>query len=62
MSEAYASPPRILVIDDDEALAEMLDIVLRSEGFHARLCHLGDTALDTFRDYRPDLVLLDLML
>jgi two-component system response regulator MtrA len=62
MSEAYASPPRILVIDDDEALAEMLDIVLRSEGFQARLCHVGDTALETFRDYRPDLVLLDLML
>jgi len=62
MSEAYASPPRILVIDDDEALAEMLDIVLRSEGFQARLCHVGDTALEAFRDYRPDLVLLDLML
>lgn len=62
MSEAYGSPPRILVVDDDEALAEMLDIVLRSEGFQARLCHVGDTALDAFREYRPDLVLLDLML
>ena len=57
MSEAYASPPRILVIDDDEALAEMLDIVLRSEGFQARLCHVGDTALDTFRASQTEKVL-----
>ncbi len=62
MSEANGGPARILVIDDDQALAEMLDIVLRSEGFQARLCHLGDQALDAFREYRPDLVLLDLML
>lgn len=62
MSEAYEGPPRILVIDDDEALAEMLDIVLRSEGFDARLCHVGDTALAAFHEHRPDLVLLDLML
>jgi two-component system response regulator MtrA len=54
--------PRVLVVDDDEALSEMLDIVLRSEGFQARLCHTGEAALDIFRDYRPDLVLLDLML
>lgn len=62
MAEADSGTPRILVIDDDQALAEMLDIVLRSEGFLARLCHVGDTALDAFREYRPDLVLLDLML
>ena len=62
MSEADSGPSRILVVDDDQALAEMLDIVLRSEGFHARLCHAGDTAVQAFRDYQPDLVLLDLML
>ena len=63
MSEGPRSAaPRILVVDDDEALAEMLHIVLRSEGFEARLCHAGDVALEAFRDYRPDLVLLDLML
>lgn len=63
MSEgARSAPPRILVVDDDEALAEMLQIVLGSEGFDARLCHTGDDALGAYRDYRPDLVLLDLML
>ncbi|WP_372729570.1 MtrAB system response regulator MtrA [Nocardioides sp.] len=53
---------RILVVDDDASLAEMLTIVLRQEGFDSRMCTRGDLALDEFRDYRPDLVLLDLML
>ncbi len=52
----------MLVVDDDAALAEMLSIVLRNEGFDSRLCWSGDRALAEFRDYRPDVVLLDLML
>jgi two-component system, OmpR family, response regulator MtrA len=53
---------RVLVVDDDAALAEMLTIVLRNEGFDSRVCATGDRALADFRDYRPDVVLLDLML
>ena len=40
----------------------MLTIVLRNEGFEPRVCATGDQALGAFRDFRPDLVLLDLML
>ena len=50
------------MVDDDTALAEMLGIVLRSEGFEPFFCADGDLALEAFRDARPDLVLLDLML
>jgi two-component system, OmpR family, response regulator MtrA len=53
---------KVLVVDDDAALAEMLSIVLRNEGFDSRLCATGDRAMAEFRDYRPDVVLLDLML
>jgi two-component system response regulator MtrA len=53
---------KVLVVDDDPALAEMLTIVLRNEGFDSRVCATGDRALSDFHDYRPDLVLLDLML
>jgi len=53
---------KVLVVDDDAALAEMLGIVLRTEGFDSRVCSSGDKALAAFRDYRPDVVLLDLML
>ena len=57
-----ATKGRILVVDDDASLAEMLTIVLRQEGFESRICPRGDLALEEFRSYRPDLVLLDLML
>jgi len=53
---------RVLVVDDDPALSEMLAIVLRNEGFDSRVSSSGDRALADFRDYRPDVVLLDLML
>jgi two-component system response regulator MtrA len=53
---------RVLVVDDDTALAEMLGIVLRAEGFEPAFCASGDGALEAFTSFRPDLVLLDLML
>jgi two-component system response regulator MtrA len=53
---------RVLVVDDDPALAEMLTLVLRNEGFHALVVDRGDKALAAFREYKPDVVLLDLML
>jgi len=53
---------KVLVVDDDAALAEMLSIVLRNEGFESKVCSNGDQAMSDFRNFRPDLVLLDLML
>ncbi|MBA3420143.1 MAG: MtrAB system response regulator MtrA [Geodermatophilaceae bacterium] len=53
---------RVLVVDDDPALAEMLGIVLRAEGYEPSFVGDGIRALSAFRDVRPDLVLLDLML
>jgi two-component system response regulator MtrA len=53
---------RILVVDDDASLAEMLTIVLRNEGFEPLVCRSGDQAVSMFHEFRPDIVLLDLML
>ena len=53
---------RILVVDDDTALAEMIGIVLRTEGFEPFFSADGSDAVDAFRRTQPDLVLLDLML
>ena len=53
---------RVLVVDDDASLSEMLSIVLRQEGFDSFVVERGDEAMDAFRSYRPDVVLLDLML
>lgn len=53
---------RILVVDDDPAIAEMIGIVLRGEGFEPSFADDGHAALAAFRQTRPELVLLDLML
>ena len=51
---------RILVVDDDPAISEMLSILLESEGYTPVTCDTG--ALSLFRAHHPSLVLLDLML
>lgn len=53
---------RVLVVDDDPALAEMLQIVLQASGLETSWVARGDEALAEFRRTKPDLVLLDLML
>ncbi len=53
---------RVLVVDDDQALSEMLGIVLRAEGYDALFCDDGSKAQGIFKETKPDLVLLDLML
>jgi two-component system response regulator MtrA len=58
----YPMKARVLVVDDDPALAEMLTIVLRGEGFDTAVVADGTRALPALRELRPDLVLLDLML
>jgi two-component system response regulator MtrA len=53
---------RVLVVDDDTALAEMIGIVLRGEGLEPIFCTDGDEALPMARTHQPDLILLDVML
>ena len=62
MNGVVGGKGRILVVDDDLALAEMLGIVLRGEGFDPVFCTHGDEAVDVFRSTNPDVILLDLML
>lgn len=53
---------RVLVVDDDPALAEMLGIILHNEGLEVTHVADGSTAVQAFRDSKPDVVLLDVML
>jgi two-component system response regulator MtrA len=53
---------RILVVDDDVALAEMISIVLRGEGYSPHQVFDGQEALSQIPDLKPDLILLDVML
>ena len=52
----------IMVVDDDQDLAEMLGIVLTGSGFEVDLVNSGDQVMAIFEQHEPDLVLLDVML
>jgi two-component system response regulator MtrA len=52
----------VMVVDDDQDLAEMLGIVLTGAGIDVDLVSRGDEVMDVFRNNPPDLVLLDIML
>lgn len=55
-------PQKILVVDDDPAISEMLTIVLSAEGFDTVAVTDGALAVETAQREHPDLILLDLML
>lgn len=53
---------RILIVEDDSAIASMIELVLRANDYDPVLCSRGDTALQVFREANPELILLDVML
>lgn len=54
--------PKILVVDDDPAISEMLTIVLQTEGFDTVVVGDGNDAVTAAQEHDPDLILLDVML
>jgi DNA-binding response OmpR family regulator len=56
------SPDRILVIEDEPMVAEVVERYLRRDGYDVELAHDGMSALDSFERLQPDLIVLDLML
>ena len=53
---------RILVVDDEDIILEMVAIALSDRGFEPIVCNSGSDALAMFRETKPDLVLLDIQL
>ncbi|MBM4794561.1 response regulator transcription factor [Streptomyces sioyaensis] len=62
MLRADGSPVRVLVVDDESSLADLLSLALRYEGWDIRAEGDGASALRCARSWRPDAVLLDVML
>jgi two-component system OmpR family response regulator len=62
LRRADGSPIRVLVVDDEDALAELLSMALRYEGWDVRTAGDGATAVRVAREHRPDAVVLDVML
>lgn len=53
---------KILIVDDEPKIAEAVDAYLKNSGYLTVIAHDGQSALEKFRDYQPDMVILDLML
>lgn len=53
---------KILVVDDDVNIAELISLYLTKECFDTRVVHDGEMALEVFDSYQPNLIILDLML
>lgn len=53
---------KILIVDDDNNIAELISLYLTKECFECRIVNDGEAALRSFSDFAPDLILLDLML
>jgi DNA-binding response OmpR family regulator len=53
---------KILVIDDDSAVTDLLSVLLRSQGFDVTLTNSSSDGLGYVRDDEPDLIILDLMM
>ncbi len=53
---------KILVVDDDQSICELLKIYLENDGYEVKIANDGVEAVAAFKIYEPDLVLLDIML
>lgn len=56
------SKQKILIVDDDNNIAELISLYLIKECFETRICNDGESAINTYDTFNPDLILLDLML
>ncbi len=62
LTRADGTPLRVLVVDDEVNIAELVSMALRYEGWETALAHTGRTAVDAAKEVRPDAVVLDIML
>jgi len=53
---------KILIVDDDSNIAELISLYLTKEFFQCEIAEDGETALQKHEEFKPDLVLLDIML
>ena len=62
ITRADGKPIRAVVVDDEESLTDLLSMALRYEGWEVRHAADGQHAISTVREFRPDVIVLDIML
>ena len=59
---APSSKPKILVVDDEQVIADTLAIILKHSGFEARTAYSGETSLEVAATFQPDTLLTDVIM
>ena len=62
LRRADGSPVRVVVVDDEASLSDLLSMALRYEGWDVKTAAEGRTAIQLIREFQPDVVVLDVML
>ena len=53
---------KVLIVDDDKNICELIKLYVESEGYVTKIVNEGDKAFDTFKEWQPDIIILDVML
>lgn len=53
---------KVLIVDDDENISEVIDMYLKSSGYNTKIALNGKEAQEFYLEYNPDIVLLDVMI
>ncbi len=62
LTRADGSPLRVLVVDDEQMLTDLLSMALRMEGWDIKAASSGQEALSAAREFQPDALVLDIMM
>jgi len=62
LTRADGSPIRVVVVDDEDSLTDLLSMALRYEGWDVKVAAEGRAAVAVVREFRPDVIVLDIML
>jgi CheY-like chemotaxis protein len=62
MNPSSTAKPRVLVADDEIAIADTLRVILRQHGYEAKAVYGGKPAIEAAMEWRPDLFLADVMM
>ena len=62
LTSGFMTNARILVVDDDQVIQQLLKVNLELEGYAVEVAEDGQEALDQFDEFRPNLILLDIMM
>jgi len=62
LTRADGTPIRVVVVDDEDSLTDLLSMALRYEGWDVKIASNGQSAMAITREFRPDVIVLDIML